>query len=818
MIRRLVAPLLIPLAVVAAGLAAAPWLRAFPASVLAGPLFGAVLLSTLLPAVVVALGARRLWISALVDVAAWLVFCLVVVLHEPTGFGDLWSGLVHGPSQLLTFALPLVSPRTLLVAPVTLAWLAGTVGGECAARRWNNAAPYLGWLVVLGLSVAATERTVTSTHDDRRVNLLLGVGLLVVMLLHRAAASWVQQSESATDVTIDGRLPLRSIGYGVLAAVAVAALAAAVVQAPAFTARAKTPQRVPEVRKSDPLTPLAFVSSLRPTQGTDPGRNLFTVRVGGTAPSYVPIADVDYYSGDGWSFQRTFRPSGGVVPNETDPSLRTAQRSVSQSYTIDAGPLTDSPWMPAMTRVRKITGVSVNVDAQSAMVVPTRNLSGGQRYDVSSTAPTTTFSDLSATSLAATSAPPGDTQLPGELRSSLAELVDAFAGETGTDPAANPIAFLLALQSDFQRNYALFQAGSPTGTSASAPSGASSSVRSSRSPTPSGSPGTGADRAGGTSFADVLASIVSSTRTATPEQYATMFALIARQLGIPARVATGFRLTSGSTAAATVPAGTYRVSTRQAWTWVEIPMRDHGWLVADVAPGSYSSARQTDSAGVQSSSSSAPPTQGIELSQTDAGHAVAPKSRTSNAGSSHGHSVWTLVWIAVVVVLVLILLVLLALLLRKRRRRRARLRAPDPRRRVLGAWRESLDTLSESGLPQLSTLTSTEVAFRTRERFGPRAGDQSLELGASANTAMYSSQHTITPADADRAWTLARGLRRDVRKQLDPRARVRSALAYHRAATAPPAGPGAWQGSGPTATPAPSRRGRRRPAGRRRAH
>lgn len=814
MIRRLIAALLVPLAVIGAGLAAAPWLRAFPASVLAAPLFGAVLLSTLIPVVVVALGGRRrLWLSALVDVVAWLVFTLVVVLHEPTGFGDLWSGLVHGPSQLLTFALPLVSPRTLLVAPVTLAWLAGTVGGECAARRWNNATPYLAWLVVLGLSVAATERTVTSTHDDRRVNLLLGVGLLVVMLLFRAAASWVQQSESATEVTVDGRLPLRSVGYGVLAAVAVAALSAAVVQAPAFTARAKTPQRVPAVRQAEPLTPVAFVSSLRPAQRTDPGRNLFTVRVDGTASSYVPIADVDYYNGDGWSFQRTFRPSGGVVPQEADPSLRAAHRTVAQSYTIDSGPLTDSPWMPAMARVRKVTGVSVNVDAGSAMVVPTRNLSGGQRYDVSSTVPTSTFSDVSATSLAATSAPPADTQLPGELRSSLSDLVSAFAGETGTDPAANPIAFLLALQADFQRNYALFQAGGPTGATPS-----SSASRTSGSPTPSGSPANGADRAGGTSFADVLASIVSSTRTATPEQYATMFALIARQLGIPARVATGFRLTTGAGAAATVPAGTYRVTSRQVWTWVEIPMRDRGWLVADVAPGSYSSARQTDSAGVQSSSSSAPPTQGIELSQTDAGHAVAPKSRTGESGSSHGQSVWTLVGLAAVIIAALALLVVLALLLRKRRRRRARLRAPDPRRRVLGAWRESLDTLSESGLPQLSTLTSTEVAARTRERFGPRAGDQSLELGSTANTAMYSSQYSITPADADRAWTLARELRRDVRKQLDPRSRLRSALAYHRAATAPPAGPGSWRASNDTAPAASNQRRRRRAAGRRRAH
>ncbi len=813
MIRRLIAPLLIPLTIIATGLAAAPWLRAFPSSVLAIPLFGAVLLSVLVPVVAVQLGLRRLWQTALIDVVVWLLFSLVVVLHQPAGLADLWSGLVHGPSQLLTFALPLVSPRSLMIAPVALTWLAGAVAGECVARRWNNASPYLTWLVVLGLSIAGTERTVTTRHEERLVNLILGVGLLVVMLLIRSGASWVQQAESATDVTVDGALPLRGVGYGVLAAAAIAALAVAVVQAPAFTANSKVPQRVPAVKKSGPLAPVAFVSSLRPASRTDPGQEVFTVKVNSTAPAYVPIANVDYYSGDGWSFQRTFRPSGGVVPGETDPSLSRGRTEVTQSYHITAGPLTSAPWMPAMDRVHKVTGLSVNVDSGSAMVVPTATLSAGDNYEVSSSVSTTPFGSLPSTSLAATSTPPIDLQLPGELRQSLAELVQSFAAETGASATSDPIAFLLALQRDFENNYALFQAGASASLSASSPQPSDSPASG------SSSPGSG-DRAGGTSFADVLASIVSSTRTASPEQFATMFALIARQLGIPARVATGFRLTNGAKPSTTVPAGTYRVTTAQAWTWVEIPVRDKGWLIADVAPGSYSSARQSESAGVQSSSSP-PPTKGIELSQSNGGHAVAPKSKTNTNHSSRSHSVWSYVLIAVLAVAVLALLVLLFLLLRKRRRRARRFRTPDPRGKVLGAWRESLDNLSESGLPQLTALTSAEVADRTRDRFGPSAGEQVNRLGTAANSAMYSSQQPVTPADADQAWLLQRAVVREIHDQLDLRSRIRSSLAYHHADAEPPTGPLSWQASpGASLTmqrPEPRTRSRRS-RGRRRAH
>jgi hypothetical protein len=97
MIRRLVPALLVPLCVIASVLAAAPWLRAFPASVSAVPLFGAAVLSVIVPRLSVRLGAR-LQVSAMIDVAVFVGYTLTVVLHQPAGFTDLVTGIYRGPS------------------------------------------------------------------------------------------------------------------------------------------------------------------------------------------------------------------------------------------------------------------------------------------------------------------------------------------------------------------------------------------------------------------------------------------------------------------------------------------------------------------------------------------------------------------------------------------------------------------------------------------------------------------------------------------------------------------------------------------------
>ncbi|MDT7549529.1 MAG: hypothetical protein QOE84_1923, partial [Actinomycetota bacterium] len=632
-VRRVVPYSLLPLSLIACALASVPWLRAFPSDVLAVPLFGAAVLSVLAPMIVVGIGIRQLWLSALIDLVLFVFYELIVTLREPAGFDSLYTGLVHGPAQILSFALPLVSPRTLLVAPVALCWLSGALIGECVARGWHSVLPYLTLMVTFGLAYAGTARAVSSSADGRRYDTVFAGALLLALLLLRAAQAWVVQDESAETTQPDGILPVRGLAIGAVLSVAIAAAAAGVVQSTAFAGRPVTPARVPPVDQSWPLTPIAFVADLRPADPKSKGQVLFKVTTDRPTSNYVAIASVDYYDGDSWSFSRTFRPSGGVIPADPDPAMRPSGPKVTQQYAIGAGAMTTVPWMPHLDRAQQVTGMSVNIDSASGMIVPAHTLHAGDEYTVRSSVAPKDFDQLGKAALLGTSASQIDTTLANGLSAPLGTLIASLAQETGTS-SDQIIRFLQAVAKDFRTKSALAGAAGSSGptpsptpsTSTATKSGgnfvapiqalrpSSTPVRSTphrstphstprSTPTPTPSPSSSA-HTGGTTFADVLASIRGS-HSGTPEQYATLMALIARKLGVPARIVSGFRikLPNGTT---NLPSGTYSVTTAEAWTWVEIPVRGLGWVVLDPSPGTY--AGQTPQNGASTPSPSPSPT------------------------------------------------------------------------------------------------------------------------------------------------------------------------------------------------------------------
>jgi hypothetical protein len=808
-VRRAVPMALLPLTLVAGVLAATPWLRSFPSDVVAVPLYGAAILSPLVPAVTVRFGVRRVWASLLIDVVAFVVYALLAALHDPLAFSDLIDGLFRGPSQILTFALPLVSPRSLLVVPVALAWLAGAIAGECFTRRWFTVLPYPALLLGYGLAYAATVRAAESGAPVSRQNELVIAGLLLgTLLLMRVAQTWVRQDETSESTQADGILPMRGLVVGAVTTVVVALVASLAAQSSAFTRTTTTPQRVPSVDDSKPLTPVAFVASLRPADDKAPGVPVFTVQTSRDAPGYFGIAHVDSYDGEGWSFDRTFRPSGGVLPDDTDASLRLVGATTTQAITIAKGPLAGTAWMPYLYRPQKVTGASVNIDPASGMIVPAGHLAQGEHYEVESRVSTTTFDRLGKGAVADTSTGAQNTALLPGQRQYLADAIQAFSDETGV-PSSPAIPFLQALQKDLQTRYSLYGTTStaattpvpPTGTSEHRlvepqlkPTGKRTPAKSThpkttpaktpaKPTTPTATPTSPAapvesfgPRQGTTGLSDVLASIVLGARTGTAEQYATLVALLARQLGVPARLVTGFRVSD--TDGGTLRHGRYEVTTKQAWTWVEIPIVGQGWVVLDAAPSSVSNARASSSAAASPSPTpTSSPTQNVLITKSNGGHAIAPKSEVpAGPGASHK----ALVIALLITFGALVLAALLLLLLRKGLRRRRRQRDPDPRARVVGAWRESIDVLTEAGLPDLTNLTSTEIAGLAGAQFGADPGSQVSYIGQTANSAAYSTALLVGPQDADAAWQAEKALRRQVNRQLGFGGRFAAWLRYHR--------------------------------------
>ncbi|HEY2271286.1 MAG TPA: transglutaminase domain-containing protein [Jatrophihabitantaceae bacterium] len=876
-VRQIIPLLAIPLCLIASLFATAPWMRSFPASLAAAPLYGAAVLSVLVPFVTSRLRPGRLWLSITVDIVVFVVYALGVVLEDPLNVGDLWRGLYHGPSQVLTFALPLISPRSLMIAPALIVWAAGALAGECLARRWYTLLPYVGFLLAFGLAYAGTQRAAGSELPlARQHETVLATLLLLTLLVMRVAQAWVRQDETAESTQPDGVLPLRGLVVGTATTLVVAVVAALVVQTSAFPKTSAAPQRVPSIDSSRPLTPMSFIARMRPRTGGDAAQPVFTVTVDKAVPGYFPIANVDYYDGSGWSFNRTFRPSGGVLPADTDQLLAHGT-TVTQQYHIASGPLTAGPWMPALYRPQKVTGAPINIDPASGMVVPVGTLTGGQNYTVRSTVSTATLTGLhSATAIPDTVAA-NDLLVQPTLESTVRKLANTFQIETKSQDAL-PLQFLQALQKDFRTNYTLSGAarGVATSTLTPSPSASSSSPSAPHSPraavvralakptvhssgakhpkhgsgntgkhptkppakhpsghqptsshtsaapstpapsTPASASGPASDVAGGAGFSDVLASILGS-RQGTPEQFATLVALVARSVGVPARVVTGFRVRSnGSTA---LQPGQYDVTTADAWTWAEIPIAGVGWVVVDATPGAYaSSSPEKASVAPPPSTSSAPQSQNALVTQGNGGHAVTPKVHPPAASHASKYGVLVALLVALTILVIVLLLILVT---RKPVRAARRRRAPDPRLRIVGAWRESMDVLTEAGLPELSSLTSAEIAELTAERFGADSAQSATTLGSAANAVTYSSATVVQPADADAAWQEHRLLRRQVLRTMTVRDRLATGLRYHRPRRRPtPSSPASWASATAARAEADKRSaGRHRSAGgRRRSH
>ena len=156
---------------------------------------------------------------------------------------------------------------------------------------------------------------------------------------------------------------------------------------------------------------------------------MFTVTTDAATPGYFAIANVDFYDGAGWSFDRTFRPSGGVLPADTDPALRPTARAHAAVPHRRTDRSRDAPWMPFVYRAQTVTGQAVNIDPASGMIVPLGTAQQPARPTRCARAPrSTTFDQVRArTASPDTATSTIDTQLPGTLRATLDEVVHALS-------------------------------------------------------------------------------------------------------------------------------------------------------------------------------------------------------------------------------------------------------------------------------------------------------------------------------------------------------------------------------------------------------
>ncbi len=232
------------------------------------------------------------------------------------------------------------------------------------------------------------------------------------------------------------------------------------------------------------------------------------------------------------------------------------------------------------------------------------------------------------------------------------------------------------------------------------------------------------------------------------EQYAVAMALMARSLGMPARVVMGFKPPAYGP--------TVDITGRSVTAWVEIPFDGVGWVAFDPTPDEAKVPQQKDDkqAATQPKNRLQPPppppdskkaeTQSVKDADQDDQQQEDKKDDDLPPPASATHwGRWVLIG-ASPLVLLLPLALILGLKLNRRRRRRS----GPPAARIAGGWSQILDTATDLGHPPVPGATRAETAAAIDTSFG----GATAVLARTADSRVWAPE-VIDPADADRFWT-----------------------------------------------------------------
>ena len=287
---------------------------------------------------------------------------------------------------------------------------------------------------------------------------------------------------------------------------------------------------------------------------------------------------------------------------------------------------------------------------------------------------------------------------------------------------------------------------------------------------------------------DALTDFVLEDRVGYCEYFATAMAVMLRQTGIPARVATGFlpgRVTSEADLSAGIEFTEYTVSTADAHAWVEVLFPGAGWVTFEPTPrddNSHILPTQNDLTPIENVAErrereaeeseddpAADPTipDAPDLPEADFQDPSATGDQAADEGSgSEGAdpSAWLLI-VAVVAVMV-------AALLLARRRRDDRGSDRTPQRRVLDAQRDLLTTAARHGVGRSAHETTVELVERWR--FERRIDERGVVVAVAAQAAAFGG--TVDTSEAAEVERLVAELEQMLRDSVSSQDRLLAPL------------------------------------------
>ncbi|GAB3623675.1 transglutaminase-like domain-containing protein [Mariniluteicoccus endophyticus] len=653
---------------------------------------------------------------------------LLGVLPTPTTISGMAGGVVTGWKTALTVAPPIGELGALLAVPYATLLVAATAAGYLALdrRRATRA-----WLPLAAAAVVGTLMGLhTATHP-----LLIGLGFAL------GVPVWTAYRRSFLRQALVGLSPKvtwqRAVAGALVLAVAGGSAAALMPVLKGVDSRRVVLRDVVE----PPVDVRQWPSPLQEmrAQVVDRADRVLLTADGLPAGARVRLATLDAYDGTTYMASNessdgaggAFRRIGDSVPDATDGERATVHLTVGDYAGV---------WLPTSGATRGIRFTSARrlalkehlyLNRDSGTAVTAAGLRPGDELEVDVTVPPTvtpqSLRDAQSARTMLAPLPP----LPDELKARAAKAAEGSQGDGDT---------ALRIQNVLKAGYY--------------------------------SHGTDHDSLPGHSLFRVRQLFTVEPMVGDEEQYAVAFALMAREVGLPARVVYGFAPTSGG--------GPVELRGRDVTAWVEIRYAEAGWVAYEAGPPKdrrppAQSDPPANPTNPQVDNPPPPPDRPDRLppDQTDPeqpGQNDDPRQRTLWA--RYGY------WVMVVGgPLALLAAPFVIIGGAKLRRRRVRAAAPHTADRVSGGWAEVVDRARDLGVPLSPSATRIETARAVADRFARSADGSSdpLQLAFRADATTFG---TGTPSvrQAEEYWRGVRDVLRGMTRSVPATRRVAGLL------------------------------------------